>query len=74
MGVFERGAHLRLGQLGVAQRGADVAVPEHALDDLHAHALADQLAATRVPELVQRVAGRAGGVDEAGPRAEPPHW
>jgi len=47
-------------------------VAQHPLHDLDAHPLADEFAATRVPELVQRVAGRVGSVDEPSARTQAP--
>ncbi len=43
-------------QLGIAERGANVAVTQDTLDDLYSLTLGDQLTATRMAELVRGVA------------------
>ena len=62
--------NLRLLQLGVAQRRANVAVTQHTLHDLDALALRDQLTAARMAELVWCIPRRAGRVEEPSCRAE----
>jgi hypothetical protein len=51
--ALQRRSYLGLGEVGVALGGADVAVAEHALDDLQRLALLDQLDAAGVAQLVQ---------------------
>jgi hypothetical protein len=70
---LQRGPDVRFLQLGVAERGPNIAMTEKALDDLDALALCDELTAARAAELMRCVTRdscfikQPGGVAQLGP-------
>ena len=68
--MFQRRSYLGFLQLRIAERRPDIAMAEDALDDFDTLALRYQLAATRVPQLMGRVAGIAKSIDEPSSSAE----
>src|SRR5260370_7979776 len=57
--VLERGTHLGLLQLRVAEGRTNITMAEHALDNFDPLALPNKVAPARMPQLVRCVAGSA---------------